>query len=105
MNMLKLWSKPNVEVAQIRSAKSGTFHVTDSKMTPPLYLENALPESAQATFVLRVSVSSIPEMTAAIIRPIWVCRVFHLRSLDMVKPSRSPIRRRGHVAGHVPLRT
>ncbi len=33
MNKLKLWTKPTIEVAQVRSAKAGSFNVTDAKST------------------------------------------------------------------------
>ena len=33
MNKLKLWTKPTIEVAQVRSAKAGQFTITDAKMT------------------------------------------------------------------------
>lgn len=33
MTKLKIWIKPVLEVAHIRSAKAGAFNVTDAKMT------------------------------------------------------------------------
>ena len=33
MNKLKVWNKPTIEVAPIRSAKAGAFHTTDAKAT------------------------------------------------------------------------
>ena len=31
--MKKVWNKPTLEVAQLRSAKAGMFNVTDAKAT------------------------------------------------------------------------
>ena len=33
MKMLKIWNKPTIEVAQLRSAQAGAFNATDGKMT------------------------------------------------------------------------